>query len=228
MTDTNTQVIVFQEAEKRIKTSQMPAIMKGEAGQTDYVAHLSRADILRMIETAKTITPGRRGQRNSLLIRTLFDSCLRISECLSLRPTDIKPDGEFYLIQVLGKGRNKGKVSVCAVSPQTVALINSYCYENNIGKQDAIFDISRSQAFRQIEAVYQASGVRQPSILRDHCGAVHCIRHSGAIYRLSLSGNPRSCQEQLRHRSASMTLRYLKTISHLESMNIEKSLDIWR
>ena len=66
MTDTNTQVIVFQEAEKRIKTSQMPAIMKGEAGQTDYVAHLSRADILRMIETAKTITPGRRGQRVAL------------------------------------------------------------------------------------------------------------------------------------------------------------------
>jgi len=25
-----------------------------------------------------------------------------------------------------------------------------------------------------------------------------------------------------------MTLRYLKTISHLESMNIEKSLDIWQ
>ena len=98
-----------------------------------------------MIETAKTITPGRRGQRNSLLIRTLFDSCLRISECLSLRPCDISQDGEGYLIQVLGKGRNKGKVSVCAVSPQTVAQINSYCYENNIGKQDAIFDISRSR-----------------------------------------------------------------------------------
>ena len=228
MTDTNTQVVIYQDTEKCNKTSKLPAIMKGEAGQNDYVAHLSKSDILLMIDTAKTITPGRRGQRNALLIRTLFDSCLRISECLSLRPCDVKPDGEFYLIQVLGKGRNKGKVSVCAVSPQTVALINSYCYENNIGKQDAIFDISRSQAFRQIEAVYQKSGVRQPSILRDHTGAVHCIRHSGAIYRLSLSGNPRSCQEQLRHRSASMTLRYLKTLSHLESMNIEKSLDIWR
>jgi integrase/recombinase XerD len=181
-----------------------------------------------MIDTAKTITPGRRGQRNALLIRTLFDSCLRISECLSLRPCDVKPDGEFYLIQVLGKGRNKGKVSVCAVTPQTVAQINSYCYENNIGKQDVIFDISRSQAFRQIEVIYQKSGVRQPSILRDHTGAVHCIRHSGAIYRLSISGNPRSCQEQLRHKSVGMTLRYLKTISHLESMEIEKKLDIWQ
>jgi integrase/recombinase XerD len=228
MTDTNTQAVIYQDTEKHNKMSQMPAIMKGEAGQTDYVAHLSRADILRMIETAKTITPGRRGQRNSLLIRTLFDSCLRISECLSLRPTDIKPDGEFYLIQVLGKGRNKGKVSVCAVSPQTVAQLNSYCYEYNISKTDLIFDISRSQAFRQIEAIYQASGVRQPSTLRDHTGAIHCIRHSGAIYRLSLSGNPRSCQEQLRHRSAGMTLRYLKTISHLESMEIEKKLDIWQ
>jgi integrase len=228
MTDTNTQVIVFQEAEKRIKTSQMPAIIKGETGQTDYVAHLSKADILLMIETAKSMTPGRRGQRNALLIRTLFDSCLRISECLSLRPCDVKPSGEGYLVQILGKGKNKGKVSVCAVSPQTVAQLNSYCYEYNISKTDLIFDISRSQAFRQIEAVYQKSGVRQPSTLRDHTGAIHCIRHSGAIYRLSLSGNPRSTQEQLRHKSAGMTLRYLKTLSHLESMNIEKSLDIWR
>jgi integrase len=228
MTDTNTQVVIYQDNQKRNKTSQMPAIIKGETGQTDYVAHLSKADILLMIETAKTITPGRRGQRNALLIRTLFDSCLRISECLSLRPSDIRQDGEGYLIQVLGKGRNKGKVSVCAVSPQTVAQINSYCYEHNIGKQDSIFNISRSQAFRQIEEVYQKSGVRQPSTLRDHTGAIHCIRHSGAIYRLSLSGNPRSCQEQLRHKSAGMTLRYLKTLSHLESMNIEKSLDIWR
>jgi len=36
----------------------MPAIIKGETGQTDYVAHLNKADILLMIETAKTITPG--------------------------------------------------------------------------------------------------------------------------------------------------------------------------
>ena len=228
MTDTNTQVVIYQDNQKRNKTSQMPAIIKGEIGQTDYVAHLSKADILLMIETAKTLTPGRRGQRNALLIRTLFDSCLRISECLSLRPCDIRQDGEGYLIQVLGKGRNKGKVSVCAVSPQTVAQLNSYCYEYNIGKTDLIFDISRSQAFRQIEVVYQKSGVRQPSTLRDHTGGIHCIRHSGAIYRLSLSGNPRSTQEQLRHKSAGMTLRYLKTLSHLESMNIEKSLDIWR
>jgi integrase len=228
MTDTNTAVAIYQDTEKRNKTSKLPAIMKGEAGQTDYVAHLTKVDILLMIETAKTITKGRRGVRNALLIRTLFDSCLRISECLSLRPCDVQPSGEGYLVQILGKGRNKGKVSVSAITPQTVAQINSYCYEFNIGKQDLIFDISRSQAFRQIENIYKASGVRQPSTLRDHTGAVHVIRHSGAIYRLSLSGNPRSTQEQLRHKSAGMTLRYLKTISHLESMNIEKSLDIWQ
>ena len=228
MADSTTSVVIYQDDQKHNKTSKLPSIMKGEAGQTDYVAHLTKSDILLMIETARAITKGRRGERNALLIRTLFDSCLRISECLSLRPCDIRPDGEGYLCQVLGKGKNKGKVSVCAVSPQTVAQIKSYCYENNIGKQDVIFDISRSQAFRQIEAVYHASGVRQPSTLRDHTGAVHVIRHSGAIYRLSLSGNPRSTQEQLRHKSAGMTLRYLKTISHLESMNIEKSLDIWQ
>ena len=147
MADSTTSVVIYQDDQKHNKTSKLPSIMKGEAGQTDYVAHLTKSDILLMIETARAITKGRRGERNALLIRTLFDSCLRISECLSLRPCDIQPDGEGYLCQVLGKGENKGKVSVCAVSPQTVAQIKSYCYENNIGKQDVIFDISRSQAF---------------------------------------------------------------------------------
>ena len=115
MVDTNTSVIVLQDTEKRNKTSQMPAIMKGEAGQTDYIAHLTKSDIVLMIETAKSITKGRRGERNALLIRTLFDSCLRISECLSLRPCDIRQDGEGYLCPSSRERKKQGpSFSMCS------------------------------------------------------------------------------------------------------------------
>ena len=63
--------------------------------------------------------------------------------------------------------------------------------------------------------------VRQPCQVRDHVGCLHVLRHSGAIARLQVSGNPKSVQEQLRHKSAQMTLRYLKTIGHDEAMRGE-------
>jgi len=92
--------------------------------------------------------------------------------------------------------------------------------------QSSTFPAARLSGRSRLSTERPASGSRPT--LRDHTGAIHLHQHSGAIYRLSLSGNPRSTQEQLRHKSAGMTLRYLKTLSHLESMNIEKSLDIWR
>ena len=58
MTDTNTQIVIYQDTEKHNKTSKLPAIMKGEAGQTDYVAHLTRADILLMIENGQNHDTG--------------------------------------------------------------------------------------------------------------------------------------------------------------------------
>jgi integrase len=54
------------------------------------------------------------------------------------------------------------------------------------------------------------------------------LRHSGAIARLAISGNPRAVQEQLRHKSAQMTLRYLKTIGHDEAMRTQQNVDIWQ
>ncbi len=41
-----------------------------------------------------------------------------------------------------------------------------------------------------------------------HVGAVHVLRHSGALERLKDTGNPQALQEQLGHTTAEMTLRY--------------------
>ena len=42
------------------------------------------------------------------------------------------------------------------------------------------------------------------------------------------SGNLKSVQEQLRHKSAVMTLRYLKTIGHDEAMKTQQQVDLWQ
>ena len=55
------------------------------------------------------------------------------------------------------------------------------------------------------------------SIPRSHVGAVHILRHSGAIARLQATGNPKAVQDQLGRKEAKTTLRYLNTLGSLES-----------
>jgi len=43
-----------------------------------------------MVIVAKQNKRQKNGDRNAVLIETLYDGCLRISECLSLRPIDIQ------------------------------------------------------------------------------------------------------------------------------------------
>ena len=77
----------------------------------------------------------------------------------------------------MGKGDRPGLV---AVSASTVADLKSYILDYRIADGDRIFDISRSGAFREIQNVYKASGVRMPSVVKDGVGLCHILRHSAA------------------------------------------------
>jgi len=124
----------------------------------------------------------------------------------------------------MGKGTKPGKV---AISASLAAELQSHCYRLKIVEKDRIFPISRSQCFRIVCDAFDHAGVRRPTRAVDRVGAVHILRHSGAIERLRQTGNPKALQDQLRHKSAQMTLRYLKTISADESLKIQQSVELW-
>ena len=123
---------------------------------------------------------------------------------------------------MLGKGSKPG---VVAISASIAAELQSYCYRAKIGESERIFPVSRSQAFRIVTQAFDKAGIPRPSKERDHVGGVHILRHSGAIERLRLTGNPRATQSQLRHKSALMTMRYLKTLSADESLKIQQAVE---
>ena len=56
----------------------------------------------------------------------------------------------------------------------------------------------------------------------EHVGAVHVLRHSGAIALLEQTGNPKALRDQLRHQDAGMTMKYLKTVSTKRSLEIQQ------
>lgn len=204
----------------RNKTAQVSAIQRVEAGAADYVPHVNVNQVKLIAIAAEQ--KKRHGERNALLIRFLFDACLRVSEALGVRPVDLQRTPDGWVVRVLGKGSRFG---VVALSASMAAELQSYCYRARIGEDQHIFPVSRSQAFRIITEAFEEAGIPRPSKERDHVGGVHILRHSGAIERLRITGNPRATQNQLRHESALMTLRYLKTLSADESLKIQQTVD---
>ena len=56
----------------------------------------------------------------------------------------------------------------------------------------------------------------------------HLFRHSNAIYRLRVAGEPKSLQRHLVHSDMAMTMRYLSTLQEDDSIRIERQVDFRR
>ena len=72
-----------------------------------------------------------------------------------------------------------------------------------------------------IAETFRLAGIVKP----DGVGTVHILRHSGALERLRQTKNPQSVQEQLRHSSMRMTLRYMRTLAHDEAMAVQSEVN---
>lgn len=86
---------------------------------------------------------------------------------------------------------------------------------------DKLFPINRTRVFQIINEAFEVAGITKP----DGVGTVHIMRHSGALERLQKTKNPQAVQEQLRHTSLRMTLRYMKTLAHDEALAIQSQVD---
>ena len=201
---------------KLINHANRQAVIRGKNYNNAYVPHLD-VDAVRTIADIAGEHP-RLGERNKLLIQTLFDGCLRITEALRVRPRDIKQGGDGWYIEVFGKGSKPG---VVAISASLAAQLQAYAYRHKIKPDERLFPFTRARAFQIVDAAMEKSGIAKP----DHVGTVHVLRHSGALERLKVTGNPRAVQDQLRHTDARMTLRYMKTLSSEESIRIQQSVD---
>ncbi len=195
----------------------LPAVREGQDLSAGTVPHLDASAVQRIIEAARFSV--RTGERNALLIATIFDGALRVSESLRLRPQDLMRTEGGWAVQVLGKGGKRGQV---ALSSSLVAQLHQFAYQEGIPPERPLFPITRGRVHQIITAAAEDAGV----VIPDGVGAVHVLRHSGAIARLEASGNPKSVQDQLRHSSARMTLRYMKTLSAKRSLEIQQAVDL--
>lgn len=208
-------------AGKLNKYDRQLATIRGAATATSqrYVPHVSLDDIQRLCKVATCTGAPSLRERNVLIIQALFDSCLRVSELLALRPKDIELVYQAYYLHVWNQKRKR--YETCSISAPMAAKLQSYAYRHKIEPDDKLFKINRSRVFQMIAATFRLAGIVKP----DGVGTVHILRHSGALYRLRQTKNPQSVQEQLRHASMAMTLRYMRTLSHDEAMAIQSEVN---
>jgi integrase len=193
-------------------------IRKSQQSEADFVPHLRIDEVQQLAREAEVNARRGKGERDALLIQTIFDGCFRVSEAVSLTPQSLTHTPYGWVARIKGKGN---KVAEVAISPSLAGKLLSFAYKKGIQPEDRIFPVSTTRVWQIVDRAFAAAGIRKP----EHVGTVHVLRHSGAIARLAATGNPKAVQDQLRHKEARMTLRYLKTLSAQESIKIQQGVD---
>ena len=191
-------------------SNQIPAV-KSMIPQMQIVPYLTPDEVYRIVDAANK---GRNGERNSLLIKTLFETGLRISEALSLTPRMIGLYEGHSVLYIKGKGK-KSRMVAC---PDNLShQLKSFAYTKKLNLDSKIFDINRKRAWQIVRESAKKANITKRVF-------PHLFRHSDAIERLRQTGNPKALQYHLGHNSTLMTMRYLATLTAEDALKIQQEV----
>ncbi len=195
------------------KPKAIRAIRRGE--YTRPVSFITEAEVYRLASAARTM---RDDERNDLLILTMFQAALRVTEAIKLRVMDKATVDNKHILLVRGKGN---KPRLVAIPEKLSYHLGDYAQRQGLKPDDRFFPVSRVRAWQIIKECADKAGIDR----RIYC---HLLRHSGAIARLKRTGNPKSLQIHLGHSDMKMTMRYLATMQVFESLETESKVEFDR
>jgi len=188
------------------------AAVKGAMQTVRIVEYLTPDEVKRVVIASNA---GRHGSRDSLLVKILFKTGLRISEALSLTPRMIDNYEGHAVLHIVGKG---GKPRMVACPDDLANEIRSFAYLNKLDLDQRIWDINRKRAWQIIKEAAKKAGIQKRVY-------PHLFRHSDAIERLRQTGNPKALQYHLGHSSMMMTMRYLTTLTAEDALKIQQGVN---
>jgi len=168
---------------------------------------LSEEDIDKIISQIDLSSP--EGERNRVMIETLYSCGLRVSEMIQLKISDLYFEEGF--IRVTGKG---DKQRFVPINGYTIKLINQYKEHSraNIkvqkGFEDTLFlnrrgkQISRNMVFMILKDLVKKAGIHKKV-------SPHTLRHSFATHLLENGADLRAIQQMLGHESITTTEIYM-------------------
>lgn len=137
---------------------------------------------------------------------------LRISDILSLRPSNILLDGDRYRLEVVEQ--KTGKQRIFTVPLVIQQYIENYCLRNNIRRHDLMFPITARAVQKQL------------AIVCDYLGYEGISTHSFRKWYATEIYKANGCdialvQHLLQHSSAAVTQRYIG----IEPQRIEEAIE---
>ena len=148
------------------------------------------------------------GTSNRAMIETLYSSCLRVTELIELRLSNIYSDIGF--LKILGKG---DKERLAPVGRDALKFVNMYvndvrCHvEIKKGFEDHVFLSNRGAKLTRVMVFMIIKGLAKRIGLRKNISP-HTFRHSFATHLIEGGADLRAVQQMLGHESITTTEIY--------------------
>ena len=167
---------------------------------------LNTIEINKLIEAIDLSTP--EGQRNKVMLETLYSCGLRVSELVNLKISNLHFNEEYIIIT--GKGN---KERIIPISNIAIKLINYYLKENRVhltikkGNEDYVFLNRRGS---KLTRVMIFTIIKQLAVITKLQKKIspHTFRHSFATHLIEGGADLRAVQEMLGHESILTTEIY--------------------
>ena len=156
-------------------------------------------------DEVRTVIDAGKNLRDKLLMETLWQCGMRISEALALTAADI--DFHTSTIKAITLKRRRPLVRILPIKAGLLGLLGRYLGLKRLAPGERLFPISRSQAFRIVQAACRCAGI---DAKRSHC---HIFRHSFSIAAVISGVPPLVLNELLGHSDLSSTLIYTKILA---------------
>ncbi len=151
--------------------------------------------------------------RDRLILELMGRTAMRVGEVLNMRAAHLNVEVNTILIEQPKSGRQG---EVVYLPQRLMRRLDDFVRKNKIGKNDKIFDVSYSTAFRMVKTRGEAVGVRiRPHDLRRHA-ATQASRSGMALELVS--------KILLRHADIATTQRYLGKVSVAEASRVIEDL----
>lgn len=167
---------------------------------------LNILEINNLIEAIDLSKP--EGERNRVMLETLYSCGLRVSELVNLKITNLHFKEDFILVE--GKGNKERLIPIGKVA---IKLINNYIKQHRVhlsikkGHEDFVFlnrrgaKLTREMIFTIIKQLAEKIGLHKKI-------SPHTFRHSFATHLIEGGADLRAVQEMLGHESITTTEIY--------------------
>ncbi|MDA8728642.1 tyrosine-type recombinase/integrase, partial [Flavicella sp.] len=161
------------------------------------------------------------GERNRVLLETLYSCGLRVSELISLKISDLFFDEGF--IRVLGKGDKQRFVPIDAHTQKDINTYIHYIRSHVFPQKGAEDTLFLNRRGKQLSRVMIFTIVKKTAFEANISKKIspHTFRHSFATHLLERGADLRSIQQMLGHESITTTEIYM----HLDSKHLKEVVE---